>query len=330
MLQKLQLGLALRLTLRTMPILLVRLGAYVGFWVIALVYFAILFGVGSLLANIAGWLGVVVAIFAIGGAYPLYQLANKYVFYIIKAAHIAVVAELLAHGELPAGKSQLAWGREQVVSRFGQVSIMFAVDEIVEGIVKAFTRTVFSIVSFLPGNQSGIFNMLERLIRNAVGYVDEAILARAFWRREESVWQTAQEGVVLYAMCWKPLLTNAVALMLLSYIPFVAALILLAAPVGFLVSLISAPLAAWSIVLVLLLSLLIKAAMGDAFAMTAMLAAYQRETENLIPDPAMEATLNQVTNRFGELKQRALDAATQRGVPGFSSDASPRLNIPPA
>jgi hypothetical protein len=330
MLQKLQLGLALRLTLRTTPILLVRLGAYVGFWVIALVYFAILFGVGSLLANIAGWLGVVVAIFAIGGAYPLYQLANKYVFYIIKAAHIAVVAELLAHGELPAGKSQLAWGREQVVSRFGQVSIMFAVDEIVEGIVKAFTRTVFSIVSFLPGNQSGIFNMLERLIRNAVGYVDEAILARAFWRREESVWQTAQEGVVLYAMCWKPLLTNAVALMLLSYIPFVAALILLAAPVGFLVSLISAPLAAWSIVLVLLLSLLIKAAMGDAFAMTAMLAAYQRETENLVPDPAMEATLNQVTDRFGELKQRALAAATQRGVPGFSSDASPRLNIPPA
>lgn len=326
-LQQLQLGLAFRLTLRTLPILMIRLGVYVGFWIVSLVYFAILFGIGSVLANIAEWLGMVVALIALGSAYPLYRIVYKYVFYVIKAAHIAVVAELLAQGHLPEGKGQLAWGREQVTSRFGQVSVMFAVDEIVEGVIRAFTSTVFSIASLLPGNQSSLFSLLERIVRNAVGYVDEAILARAFWRREESVWQSAQEGVVLYAMSWKPILMNAVALMVLSYVPFFVALIILAAPVGLLLNLISSALAAWSIVLILLLSFLIKAAMGDAFAMIAMLATYQRETAGLTPDPVMEARLGQVTDKFGELKRRAT-ATSPTDISGIGPD-TPASAAPP-
>jgi hypothetical protein len=321
---KLQLMEAFRLTMKTTPILLVRVAAYGAFWVATLIYFAILFGIGSILANIAEWVGVVVAIIAVASVYPLYKLVYRYVFYMIKAAHVAVIAELLQHGQLPEGQSQLAWGRQQVQSRFGQVSIMFVVDELVEGVVNGFTSVVFSIASWLPlGNsRSSIFQMLERIIRNATTYIDEAVMARAFWRRDETIWESAQEGVVLYAMAWKPILFNAVALMVLSYIPFFAALLIFAAPVGFLVNLISSALAAWSIVVILLLAYFMKAALGDAFAMTAMIATYQRETGNLTPDPAMEARLGQVTDKFGELKNRALQSAQNRGVPGFRPQES--------
>jgi hypothetical protein len=122
-------------------------------------------------------------------------------------------------------------------------------------------------------------------------------------------------------------LMNAVALMVLSYVPFFAALIILAAPVGFLLNLISSALAAWSIVLILLLSFLIKAAMGDAFAMIAMLATYQRETAGLTPDPVMEARLSQVTDKFGELKRRAMSASPS-GFSGIGPDA-PAPATPP-
>jgi hypothetical protein len=38
-----------------------------------------------------------------------------------------------------------------VQERFGEVSAMFVVDEIVAGAVRAFTNTVYRIASWLPG-----------------------------------------------------------------------------------------------------------------------------------------------------------------------------------
>ena len=104
---------------------------------------------------------------------------------------------------------------------------------------------------------------------------------------------------------WKPLLTNAVALMVLSYVPFVLALIIFAAPIGALASLISTKIAGWSIIGTLALAFLVKVAIGDAFAMTAMIAAYQRETADLEPDPGITAQLESVSAKFGELQNRA-------------------------
>jgi hypothetical protein len=140
-------------------------------------------------------------------------------------------------------------------------------------------------------------------------HIDEDILARAFWTRHTSIWQSAQDGLVLYAMVWKPLLANAVALMVLSYVPFIVAFILFVAPVGALLFLISPQLAGWGVLFALVLAFFVKLAVGDAFAMTAMVAAYLRETADLEPDPAISAQLDRVTDKFGELKRRAQGAA---------------------
>jgi hypothetical protein len=68
------------------------------------------------------------------------------------------------------------------------------------------------------------------------------------------------------------------------------------------------------VLVVLVLAYLIKAAVGDAFAMAAIIASYQRETANLTPDPEMEARLEQVSVKFRELKQHALDAVRSSAV----------------
>jgi len=114
---------------------------------------------------------------------------------------------------------------------------------------------------------------------------------------------------VLYGQVWKPLLKNAVALMFLSFIPFIIALIVFAAPVAGLVGLVGGTkAAAWSVLALLVLAFLIKVAVGDSFAMVAMIASYQRETASLTPDPAMSAQLAQISPKFVELKNRALAA----------------------
>src|SRR5690349_14350806 len=165
-LDRLQLGTAWNLVVKTTPILLVRLGLYLAFWVLLLIYWAITIGIAYLIGRVFAPLGWILAIVALGSTFPIYNLAYKYVFYLLKAAHVAVMAELLANGDLPAGTNQLAWGKEQVTKRFGQVSVMFVVDEIVEGVVRMFTGMVFSIASWLPGDSiRTLVGVINRVIR---------------------------------------------------------------------------------------------------------------------------------------------------------------------
>ena len=306
---ELRLGVALNLLLRTMPILLIRLGATLLFWVVALVYLAIVGGVAFLIAQAIEIVGVILFIIALVSVIPLYNLAYRYVFYMIKAAHVAVMAELIENDKLPDGVNQLEWGRQKVQSRFLEMNAMFDIDEIVTGVVRAFTRTVYNIARFLPGDTiDTLIRVINRVIEYALKYVDEAVLARSFWHEEEDVWENARDGVVLYAMAWKPLLTAAVALMAISFLPSIAAFLIFAAPIGAILAFVNPELAGWSLIFLLLFAWLIKVAIGDAFAVAAIISTYRRETRDLVPDEAMAAQLDQVSDQFGELARRAQEA----------------------
>jgi hypothetical protein len=226
---------------------------------------------------------------------------------------LAVVVEILQRGTLPDGVNQLSWGRDQVLARFGAVSVLFLVDELVKGVVSAITAVAMSFASWIPGNSlRGITNMIKRIVEYAANYVDEAILARAFQYKDEDIWKTAREGVVLYGMVWKPLLVNAVALMVLSYVPFFLALLLLAAPMALFMSMFSFVWGGMGLILVLILGILIKIAVGDSYAMIAMVAAYQRETAGLIPDQRVEKRIARASEQFRTIQEKALSVVPER------------------
>lgn len=308
-LSSVQVGAAFGLMVRTWPIILVRLGVTIAFWVVALLYLAITGAVAVLIGNAVEIVGIIVFLVALGAMIPLYHLAYRYVFFVIKAAHVAVIAELLVNGRLPEGVGQLAFGRQKVMERFGETNAMFLVDELVNGVVSAFTWAVYSVTSWIPGDAvRTLVGIVNTIIRFAMSYIDEAILARSFTNDRDNVWANARDGLVLYAMVWKPILLNAVVLMILSYIPFLVALLIFSAPIGLLVNLVSPQLAGWSIIAILLFAWLVKVAVGDAFAMTAIIAAYQRETADKTPDPAMVERLNGLSDKFREIMRRAGDA----------------------
>ncbi len=310
----LKLGVAFNLLMKTMPILLIRLGVMLVFWVVALIYLAIVGTVAFLIGSAVDWLGFIIFLVALGSVIPLYNLAYRYVFYMIKAAHIAIMAELLTNEKLklPPGRGQLEYGKNRVQERFGEVNAMFVVDELVQGVVRAFTRTVYSIARWLPGDTlDTLVKVVNRIIIFATSYIDEAILARSFWQEDEvNVWENARDGVVLYAMSWKPIVMAAVALMVISYLPSIAAFVIFALPIGLLISLISQQLAGWTLIFLLLFAWVIKVAVGDAFAVAAILATYHAETAGKTPDPQMAAQLDQVSDKFGDLKRRAQEAMT--------------------
>lgn len=318
-LSSLKLGLAFNLLMKTIPILLIRLGATLLFFVVAIIYLAITGGVAFLIGSAIDWLGFILFLVALGSVIPFYNLAYRYVFYMIKAAHIAVMAEMLTNEKikLPPGRGQLEWGKNRVQERFGEMNAMFVVDELVQGVVRAFTRTVYNIARWIPGDTiDTLVKVLNRVIINATSYIDEAVLARSFWQEEEvNVWENARDGVVLYAMSWKPILTSAIALMIISYIPSIIVFLVFAAPIGFLLSIISTQLAGWTLIFMLLLAWLVKVAVGDAFAVAAIISTYHRETVGKTPDPEMAARLDGLSDAFGDLKQRAQEAFTPNKTP---------------
>lgn len=301
-------GLAFSLIMRTLPLLLVRLGAMLLFWVVAIVYLLLAGWLAALLGGLNETVGVIFFIIALVLVIPAYNLAYRYVFYMFKAAHIAIMAELLVNDKLPDGVNQLDYGRKKVTERFGEVNAMFVVDELVAGVVGAFTSTVSNLMSWLPSDTlQTLAGIINRVIHYATNYIDEAVLARSFYNKpQQNVWENARDGVVLYAMSWKPLLTSAVALMVISFLPGIVALILFAAPVTWLISLLSSSLAAWTFVLLLFLAWVFKVVIGDSFALAAIIAAYQRITAEKTPDPAMAAKLDSVSTAFQDLKNRAM------------------------
>jgi len=231
---------------------------------------------------------------------------SRYYFYLLKAAHAAVMTEFIVHGRGPRG-SQIEHGKDQVQSRFTDTSIMFAVDQVLDGVVKAINRTFANVTNLLPiPGMDGLQKFVGRVSRFSTTYIDEAILSRAYAQKEENVWAVAKDGVILYAQCWKPILANAVALTLLSYVEFFAFIVLLGVPavaVAALVPALSVPLG----IGVLLGAWMLKLAVADAFALAATLLAYHRSTAGLTPDPAWQARLEQASDQFQELKQKAAE-----------------------
>lgn len=297
---------AFRLLLKTSPIVWVRVGSYALLWLGLLVYFGVVGGVAWLLSQLWSVLGIIVVVAAFAGAFGIVRWVTRYYFYLLKAAHAAVMTEFIVHGRGPEG-SQIEYGKEQVTSRFTDTSIMFAIDQMLDGVVTAFNRTFTNVTDFLPlPGMDSLQQFVRRVSRFATTYIDEAILTRAYAQDEQNVWAVAKDGVILYAQCWKPILANAVALTLISYVEFFAFLVMLGLPAVALGALLPGLKFALGIA-VLLGAWMLKLAVADAYSLAATLLAYHRSTEGKEPDPAWQERLEQASDQFQELKEKAAE-----------------------
>jgi hypothetical protein len=308
---KLYLREAIGLIVKTMPFIWIRLGSYALLGLGLAVYLAIAGGVAWLLGQALSLLGVIIFLIALGGAWVLVQWAQRYFFYLLQAAHIAVMTEYIVYGQAPKG-SQVQYGKQQVQERFRDTSIMFAVDEIIDGVVQGINRSFAQLTQILPiPNLENLNAIVERVSKFATTYIDEAILSRAYQHREKNVWAVAQDGVILYAQAWKPVLANAVALTVINYLEMAVVLVILGVPAIILGALI--PVAAIRTLLGVLVIVgvwMFKLAVSDAYAMAATLLAYHRSTEDMEPNPEWQERLTGISDQFRNLCDRATNAVS--------------------
>jgi len=322
---KLYLGEALELIRKTMPSIWVRLGSYLLLGLVLGVVFAVTGGIAWLLGQFWAPLGLIVFALGFGGAYGVVRWASRYYFYMLKAAHTAVMTEYIVTGEGPEG-SQIAYGKEQVTSRFQDTSIMFGVDVLVDGVVKAFTRTFARLAGILPiPGLDSLRAIVQRVAVASTTYIDESILSRAYAKREQNVWKVAHDGVILYAQAWKPILANAVVLALLSFVEFAGLLVILGLPAVAIGVAFPALRVALGIG-VIIAAWMIKLAVADAFSLAATLIAYHRSTESLEPNAEWKAKLENLSPKFQELGKKAAEAVSP--MPRQKEEGTQMLGTP--
>ena len=309
-------GNALGMMARTLPFIVLRMAVYFG---IAVGYVLVTgsgagigYGVGAFgddgfRANSTLWGGVI----GFGTFGVVMYWAREYILYIVKAGHIAVLIELIDGKEMPQGKSQVSYATTVVKERFAQASVLFAVDQLIKGVIGAITGLVRGILSILPlPGVRQISGILHAFLRVAVGFIDEVILAYAIRTRSTDPWDSARDALVLYGQNYKVMLKNAAWLAVIVYLLSFIVFLVMLAPAALVVYLMPGAWAAGGVVFALLFAWSVKAALLEPFAIACLMQVYFKTIEGQQPDPEWEARLEQMSSHFRKLKARILGGKT--------------------
>ncbi|WP_372893947.1 hypothetical protein [Rhodosalinus sp.] len=302
------------LMVQTLPFVLLRMAVYFG---AALAYVVVTgtgagigWGIGAL--GDEGFRGSATFFGGVTGfglvAIVMYWL-REYVLYLVKAGHIAVMVELIDNRPIPEGRSQVGHAQAMVRARFAEASTLFAVDQIVKGVLRAITGLVRGVFTLLPiPGIRQLVTILRAFLNVAVGFIDEVILAHAMRTRATDPWASAREALVLYAQNYGPMLRNAAFVTVFVYGLSAVILILMLAPAAAISHLFPGNLSAAGIVVALILAWSVKQAFLEPLAVACLLQAYFKTVEGQTPNPEWDARLDGMSAKFRKLKDRAMPA----------------------
>lgn len=193
---------------------------------LSLMFLGIMVGIGYALYDWFGEVGVpfiVVMLIVLLIVHGTLRFMERYVLYMIKLGHIAVVVELLRTGKLPEGKGLIGYGKAKVIESFGSAHVEFVVDKMIYATVRQVQRWIVLIgewLRFAPG--SGVLiGILNSILSVGLNYIDEPIMSYIFLRKSEKhpeiVWKSASDGIVLYAQSWQGIIKSSVISVLLIY-----------------------------------------------------------------------------------------------------------------
>ncbi|HET9962958.1 MAG TPA: hypothetical protein VFQ34_11525 [Nitrospiraceae bacterium] len=236
----------------------------------------------------------------------LLYLVREYLLYLVKGGHIAVLVELLDNRGLPSSGGQIAFGTEITRQRFGEVSVLFAIDQLVKGVIRAITQLLSGMAGMLPiPGLNALIRVARIFLRIAIGLVDEVILAQAIRSRSHNPWAAAEEALVLYGQNNRAMFRNAAWLSVIMYAVAIVVFLLALVPAAALVYLLPGAWSASAFILAFIFAWAFKAALLEPLAIACMMQAFFTVTAGQEPHPEWHAKLTQLSDRFKALAEGA-------------------------
>lgn len=304
---------------KTMPFNMAKLALGAATVVLSVILFAILMGIGWLFGE--GAMGFSFLIWIAGTGFIRFAIMH-YMGYLVKAGHIAVIAEAVTTGQIPA--NQVEYGKRMVTERFATSNIYFAVDKLISGAVKQIQRAIEKMgnaLDFIPG-MSAVTGLAKFFVDISLGYIDECCLGYTFYMKDQNAFKSAADGVVIYAQNWKALLKNAAKTMVKVVGLLIVMVLIVFIPVGLLFKLLH-----WSGLVAFLLACLIawvmKFAFIDSYIMIEMMVTYMQVAPSTEITFDLYSKLSGFSRSFKELFQKG-----QQGEPAAAAPFSPAGSAP--
>lgn len=285
----------------TMKFALLKLAMGAGITLAAVILFALMMLLGALFGEGGVYIMLMIWIALVAG---IYNLAMHYFGYMLKAGHVAVIAEAVTTGQLP--ENQFEFGKTAVQSRFAASNVYFVVDKLISGAVRQLQKTVGKIggaLDAIPG-VSQITSILQTFIGIALGYVDECCLGYCFLKKEEGAFKASCDGVVIYFQNVKKLLKDAAITTLIVVVGTAASWILPLVLFGFIFNALN-----WSmfaaVVLAIMVAIVIKSAFIDSFMLVKMMVSYMEVAPSTEITFDLYEKLCKLSSKFKELFGKA-------------------------
>ena len=164
----------------------------------------------------------------------------------------------------------------------------------------------------------GIVRFVNSVIRISLTYVDEIILGYNIRLGSQNPWETARQGVVLYAQNGTTMLKNAIWLAAIMWGLAILVFLVMLTPAAAILYYMPGALAGWSFVIALLLAWAVKAALLEPFAIAALMQVYFKVIAGQTPNPDWDRQLADASGKFRELKEKAT-----AWVPGWEAKPQP-------
>lgn len=306
-------GGTLAVVLKTWPFVLFRMIVYFG---ITLAYIVatggaagVGYGLGHIVDNEDGPLSFALygGIFGFGLTSVVVYWIREYILYVVKAGHIAVMVHLIEGREVPGGQNQIAYAQQVVKERFAEANILFVLDQLIKGAIRAITGLLIGIAAFIPiPGLDGLVRFVNSVIRMSITYVDEIILGYNIRNQSKSPWETARQGVVLYAQNGKTMIKNAIWLSVFMWIVALMVFLTTLAPAAAVLYYMPGQMAGWGFVLAIVFTWAFSSAFIEPFCIAALMSVYFKVIEGQTPNPDWDRRLAEASGKFRELKDKAI------------------------
>ena len=307
---------AINIFMKTLPYVFMRVAVYFLFGLVLILFLVLMGGIGfALMGLFEGASGplFILGIVAIAGMIGLAVLAKRYVIYLVRIAHVAVMTEIWSRGSLPEGVNQIAYGKQKVIQHFGSASALFFVDKLVDGTVKQILNWLSRMTGFLgkiPGVKL-ILGIVRRILSLAASYIDEAIMSYIIMQEGKDIWQAAADGVVLYAQSWKSLLRTATIFVFCVAVAWAVGFLLILLPLLGLARSMAAGSELqilYSFIAVFIAfvgAAMIKWIFVDPMATVAMVISFNKAVEGMEPSMDLRVKLATVSGKFRRMLQQS-------------------------
>lgn len=309
-----RIGRTIGLVLRTWPFVLFRILVYVGITMAYVVATGAGAGLGYGSGHVFGgsdgpftfalWGGVI----GFGLVTGILYWVREYILYLVKAGHVAAMVALIDGQPLPAGFGQIGYAHRIVAGRFVEASVLFAVDQLVKGVIRAITALTGGFASVIPiPGLSTLVGALNAVVRMSLTYVDEIILGYIIRQNSAAPFDTARQGVVLYAQNGGRMVKNAVWLTVFMWLLGIAVFFLTLAPAAAILYAMPGQPAGWAFVFSIIFAWAFVSAVVEPFLIAALMQVYFATIEGQIPDPRWDRRLAETSKHFRKLKDRAVE-----------------------